>query len=371
MHSTKLRPPEAQGTNPLSRARWRPSRLQLAGRLVAVVGVVVFTVWTVTRSEALEKARAAYSRQDFRSAVGYALDHLDRRPWSRGASRIAALGLSQLNYPDEAEPYYSRAGSLSSDDQHVRAVALLHADRFARAVEAYEQLLAGQPDDAVALRRLAAAELGLGKPEEVLRLAERLAANPESAVIAETLRAVGYHEIKDHVQAVTAFERVLTLDPSLQRVPLPRRLFWEQMAEDLVAPGRSGDARAYLAKSVAETPDSHLMCLLGRAYQFEGAFEAAEQWLRRAAEGDPDYDLPHLYLGQIAQQQGRLERSRTELETAFRLSPRRYETAYNLSLTYRGLGRESDAERWRRRAARLRRVREPSQRASTAAISGP
>jgi tetratricopeptide (TPR) repeat protein len=337
--------------------RLRLARRFLGGSLL-VFSVLALTAWNLMRSDNLEAARADYARHDWRDTVRHALDHLDHRPWSREAARLAALGLCHLSDPEPAEAYFARAGRLSDADLHVRGLALSRAERYGEAANVYKVILDRQPGDTVALRRLAAAQLGLGKPDEVLRLADQLERRPNSAVVAATLRAVGHHENKERAQAVAAFERILKLDPSLIEMPLPRRVFWEQLAEDLVAVGRSADARALLARAVDTAPDPHVMCVLGRAYQFEGALDDAERWLLRAVEGDPAYDLPHLYLGQIARQRGKLDDALQHLEKAFERSPRRYETAYNLSLTYQALGRLDRAERWRKQAARLRRARD-------------
>jgi tetratricopeptide (TPR) repeat protein len=98
------------------------------------------------------------------------------------------------------------------------------------------------------------------------------------------------------------------------------------------------------------------MCMLGRAYQFEGNFEEAERCLQQAADADAKSDLSRLYLGQIALQRGRLDEARKLLEQASSLVPERYETMYNLALAYRRLGRTSDANRLSKKAEERRKA---------------
>src|SRR5581483_8054984 len=89
--------------------RWRP--LLLVGLMLAGLGGL--TGWNLTRSSALDEARRAYARVDLYAALQHALDHLDRQPWSREAALVAANCLSRLDYSDQAEAYYQRAGRLS------------------------------------------------------------------------------------------------------------------------------------------------------------------------------------------------------------------------------------------------------------------
>src|SRR3954468_1605627 len=125
-------------------------------RLLAIASLLAFTAWNVTRSDALEEALAACRRGDFATGLGKAEDHLDRRPWSREAARIAALCLSRLDFPDQAEGYYRRAGELGLDDLHVRAYGLVRGNRRQQAEEAYRQILSSRPEDLLTLRRLGA-----------------------------------------------------------------------------------------------------------------------------------------------------------------------------------------------------------------------
>ena len=140
-------------------------------------------------------------------------------------------------------------------------------------------------------------------------------------------------------------------------MPLPRWLFWNHLAEDLLATGRGLDVRDYLQRAVAQAPDARLLCLLGRSHQFAGDLDEAERCFRGSSALDDTYDLPRLYLGQIALQRGRLAEARDFLRHALALSPGRYETVYNMALVYRRLGDDVEAARWNQQAERLRKER--------------
>ena len=86
----------------------------------------------------------------------HALDHLERRPWSRDAALLAGRCLSRLDYADQAEPYYRRAGRLLLQDQQVRAYGLVRGPHPELAIPAYREIIriaAGQRDGHEAARR--------------------------------------------------------------------------------------------------------------------------------------------------------------------------------------------------------------------------
>jgi tetratricopeptide (TPR) repeat protein len=299
----------------------------------------------VTRSEALVQSREDYTRGDLASCLQHALDHLVRQPWNRKAALLAARSLSRLDYSADAEPYYKRAGYLALSDLQIRAYGLARGPHPEQAIPAYNEILARWPDNVTAMRRLAAILLARNDTGDLLKLADRLGNIPEGAVIGSTLRGVVYHYDKNPQQAVAAFERVLELDPELRKIPLPRRLFWSQLAEDLVASGRIDEARGYLTKALAGAPDAHLMNRLGRAYFLQGALDEAQRCFEQAAEWDPtDYEA-QLNLGELALQRHERAAALKHLNQARALAPRHYGVLYSLASVYRQLGRNAEADR--------------------------
>jgi tetratricopeptide (TPR) repeat protein len=332
MHQTESEP----GGAGLSKGCSRRDVRRLAGAAtasgLAAALLVSLTVWNLTRSVALEEAQRAYARRDLAGCLRRARDHLARRPWSRAAALLAARCLSQLDYPDEAEPYYQRAGRLALDDRQIRAYGFVRSNQHAHAIRAYQEILARWPDNVLALRRLAAVELAVQNRTASLALADRLIAIPGGEAVGFTLRGTVHHDDGNRAEAVAAYERVLQRDPELRVMPLPRRLFWSEFGDDLVALGRVADARRHLRRAVAQEPDAALMTMLGRAAQLEGDIDDAEACFRQA----------------------------------LRLSPRNVQAAYSLSLALRQLGRLDEATRYQRLADELRR-----QSAQAARCQGP
>jgi tetratricopeptide (TPR) repeat protein len=303
------------------------------------------TAWNLTRSEALTEAERAYARVDLVGCLQHALDHLERRPWSRDAALLAARCLSRLDYADQAEAYYRRAGRLSLQDQQVRAYGLVRGPHPGRAIPAYREILQVAPDNVTAMRRLAAVLLAQNDKDQLLELADQLARVPSGEVIGAMLRGTVYHNDQNPQRAVEAFERVLQLDPELREMPASRPLFWKQLTADLVECGRIEDAGRYLNQALALGPDAELLNRLGHTQFLRGDLDEAERCFRQAAEAAPDYYGPHLNLAKLALQRRRQDEARRELNLARLLAPRQYGVLYSLALLYRQLGQTAEADR--------------------------
>jgi tetratricopeptide (TPR) repeat protein len=312
---------------------------------VLLAGLLALMAWNATRSDALARARQAYALGELVPCLQQALDHLERRPWSRDAALLAALCLSRLDYPDAAEPYYQRAGELALNDLQTRAFGLVRGNHRRRAIRAFEEILARWPDNVTALRRLAAVQLTENNAPEIEALAERLIRTPGGAAIGHTLRGVVAHYDQNYEQAALSLEKVLELDPDLRVMPLPHALFWDHLTNDLIAIGRVDDASRYLARALDDAPDTQLMLTLGRAHDLQGRLDEAERCYRQAAEWDPNNYLPAYNLGKIELQRHRFEPALEHLLSARKLAPRRPDVLYSLTATYRLLGRPDEAAR--------------------------
>ncbi len=289
-----------------------------------------------------------------------AKDHLARFPNDPTASLLAARCLNRLGKFAEAEDFYRRAGRFEADDMQARAMGLLRENEPRRAARIYEELLIRRPEDVLALKRLAAVRMGLKRWKEVLDLADRLIAMPAEEVAGKTLAAIAHHELKHHGQSVDAARRVIELDPGLDRMPLPRTLFWNNLAMDLMALGQTEEARGYLERALADSEDSGLMELLGLTYSQQGLRDEAERCWRRAERWDPNNADVCLDLGRLAMSRRRWDEALGFLRRAADRSPEAVEPLYNLGQVYGMMGRHDEAERYRRLADRRRQAQSPS-----------
>jgi tetratricopeptide (TPR) repeat protein len=340
--------------------------------------LIGLTCWNGTRSAGLSEALAAEDRGDFTTALRNALEHLDRRPWSRDADRVAARCLSRLDRAEQAEPYYKWARTHSIEDLHYRAYGLVRANLRDRAIDAYEDILAREPADVSALRLEAGVLLSQSRFDDVKAVGRRLTeisggpvtvytpvpgagswtlktsevASP--AVIGYTLLGVASHDLRESEEAVAAFDRVLQLDPDLRSMPLHQPLFWSNFAEDLLKVGRLSDVVHHLTRALQDWKDPGLMNLLGEAHRAEAHPEKAERCWRQALEWDPNSFYAWLHLGRLKLERGRPEEAIDLLKHAEQLGPDSHDSAYSLSRAYFRIGQDAEGRKYQEKAGRLR-----------------
>ncbi len=331
-------------------------RSLLAGAAIAILAV---SLWLATRFDPLGRARSAYEHRRYPTALRAALGHLKWFPHDRTAAVMAARCLTRMGRASEAETYYSRAEPLDPDDLRARAAGLLQINDPDRAATVLERLLLFRPEDGASLRKLAAIRMARKDWRAVLTLADRLRDLPSERVAGATLAAIAHHEQKHNDRAAEAAREVLRLDPDLKRLPLPRSLFWNNLALDLMAIGRAEEARQGLERELAVAEDAGLMELLGVAYSHLGQIDQAERCWREAERRDPNNADLCLDLGRLALRRGRKNEAVAFFERAARLSPDAVEPLYSLSQAHRLAGRIAEADRYRRLADDRRRALPP------------
>lgn len=327
--------------------------------LAVLTGIALAAVASVLairehgRADSLRPAESAYADHRYADAHRSAIVHLRHWPDDREALLLAARSLSRMGAADRAGPLFDRAGGpYSVEDLHVRADGLVAAGRQAEAAEAYRELLGREPEDVLALRRLAALMIAADNVREASRLADRLVAIPEGEVIGLTLRGVIAYNGGTFEETASAFSRVLELDPGLERMPLaPPQMFWGYLANSLLNLGRAADARRLLLRALELYPrDADFMDQLARTYEQEGELDEAARCWRQAAGWDSTLPSPWLNLGRLTLLGGDPAEAVSLLERASRLAPDAPEPYYSLSLAHRRLGRIEEAERLRRKA---------------------
>ncbi|QDV39362.1 tetratricopeptide repeat protein [Tautonia plasticadhaerens] len=335
-----------------------------AGRIALLSALLAVTAWNVTRSAALGEAEGADRRGDDVTALQRALDHLDRRPWSRRAARVAALCLSRLDFAVLAEPYYRRAGALDLDDLHVRAFGLVRGNHRLRAEATYQAILRRWPDDPTALRRLGAELITMMRWDEARAVADRLARTPAGEVDGLAMIGAIEHHRRRRSAAIAAYRRVLEVDPGLRRLPADpafRRVFWAQLTEDLLATGRASEARMMLEAAPSSDRGPALQWLLGRACFQDGALDEAGRRWEAATLGDPGLADAWVDLGRLALVRGRPGEAIAPLERAAALAPGSLAAAHHLAQAHRRLGQVDRAERYQAIADRIRRGPSPGE----------
>jgi tetratricopeptide (TPR) repeat protein len=381
--------PEARpAPEPKPKPALRPAHRRgwLAVQVVILASLGWITYRNASDSPSLVQAAEAERRGDFPSALRAATEHLARRPWSREARRIFARCLSRLDFAEMAEREYAAAGPLTVEDLRYRAYGLTRVNLRERAVRAFDDLLARQPDDIASLRLQAGVLLSMARWDDVTAIGRRLAAMPDAPatfdapvmvgnhwtlrprevasvrVIGATLEAMGMHNKGEPDEAVVAYEAVLALDPDFRSVPIDRRLFWSQYGQDLLSVGQAARLLGLLAIEDSGQSDAVLVGLRAQAHAQLGAVEDAANSWRRVLALVPDSPQALRSLGRIASGRGDHTEAARLLSRAEQIAPGSLEAAYHLGLAYRRLGQETVALKWEHEAARLREAAEEKTR---------
>jgi tetratricopeptide (TPR) repeat protein len=341
--------------------RQRLLRQSFALLVIAAVGWGGTQVWFRYRADrALREAKAAFHSGRYGTALLDAQDVLRLSPGQPEASLLAGRCLVRLGREAEADPLFRQAGLIALEDLRERANALTARGPADRAIPVLETILQINPQDPEALRRLAAIHHARGEYVLAIELAERLARDSDNEVVGQALIGTVHHDLATQKvetpgAAIEAFERVLELDPDLRKVPIqPKRLFWDFLARDLIAEGRTAQAREHLQRALAGGEDAGLLELLGQTYWAEGEIDQARKCWERAQALDPSRSDPWLDLGQLALHENRNEEAVRYLEHVLRLSPDSINPLYKLIQAHRRLGHSQQANALQKRVDRLR-----------------
>jgi tetratricopeptide (TPR) repeat protein len=356
---------------PEGRRRLGSRRSFQVGLGLAIAGsLLVATAWFLTQFDPLGHAAIAFERHRYQSALHAAQLHLKWFPNDRRASLMAARCVMRLGRARDAEAYYQKAAPLDLSDAQARAYNLVNLNQPKQAILAYGELLRRWPDNVLALKRLAALRIGMDQWRDVLELADRLIVIPAEEVAGRTMAAIAHHALKHYDQAVTSCLLVLEIDHDLVRMPLPRTLFWNNLALDLIAVGRTDEARLYLRRALADCQDAGLMELLGLTYSQQGVVDEAERCWRQAERWDPNNADVCLDLGQLALSRNQWNEAVDLLKRAVDRSTDAIGPLYSLSQAYRMAGNSGEADRYRR-LADLRRRAQPAAATGMGAGAGP
>ncbi|ADV60970.1 Tetratricopeptide TPR_1 repeat-containing protein [Isosphaera pallida ATCC 43644] len=323
-------------------------------RTIVLVTIPILLVgWTwfnLASDDRLERAaeferRGEYDPQLWNQTIRLSLDYLNDHPWSRQAARQAARGLCGRDFPDLAEPYFQRAGTLTQDDLHVRAYAITRSNRRDEAVQAYREIVQRDPTDVLAWQRMGGVLISQSKYDEALEVARRLIELPEGQVIGHQMAGLSHHANRDYGPAMDEWDALLKLDPRLEKVTLPHEVFWFYVGFDALQMGRADDVLTWLTPVVTQELDSPtLWALIGQAHQLQGEHHQAEAAFRRAVDRAPDYAVGWTYLGRTLLALNRPEEAVAALRRAIEQDRDIPAAYYALSQAQTRLGRRDLAQ---------------------------
>jgi tetratricopeptide (TPR) repeat protein len=172
----------------------------------------------------------------------------------------------------------------------LRAQALASQDRLGEAIEEMEQLAEAMPEDGEVRMQLALYYLIDQRPRRAIAAySEVLAMQPDNV---EALRGRGdaYLSVGNHADAIVDFDKALALAP--QDVSILNNLAWvlATSPDDAVRNGARSIELATRACEITEHKAAHILSTLAAGYAETGDFAAAQQWSQRAVDlNDPDH----------------------------------------------------------------------------------
>jgi len=312
------------------RAQTTSRSLRISPRIALGLLLLAAAVWGVLL---LRERFASPAQRRIDAGIDYAnrrLGLLAEREW-REATRL--------------DPKNTRAWELLGD-------LYLSVNESQKALEAFRQVERLAPDTARLYERLAVSAFRAGEDKPAYRYARRvLESDPDNiealSVCVELLVDAGEDQ-----RRIDYLRRLVRLQPDNLR-------HLDALARALTAKHLYAEAREALERLLRADPRNYeAYSMRGRGWFNEDrspqGLARAEEDFKRAIALEPRAPFPHLYLGKVYRQQGRLGQALAELETAARLGSERPDIFIELARAYQQAGQPEKAARARRRFQTLR-----------------
>jgi len=217
----------------------------------------------------------------------------------------------------------------------------------AEAMRAYKEMVAKGEQESAALNNLGVAyEFTVRAKSAVAAYREAVRLSPKVAQYRFNL-ALGFFRIGNLPRAADELEAALASDSAFADARFLLGRIWALSGEY--------EAAMEQARSLQTSPASSARgyCLMGEIAMLRGEPKEAESWYLRAAETDPLYLDPRVYLARTCFIQERLDEARTWVESALRLDPSSLQALNGLGLVLFRQRRLDEAEQVLRKAAAL------------------
>lgn len=183
------------------------------------------------------------------------------------------------------------------------------------------------------LRRINLTVLPLAASLSALLLAFAVVSNTRAAVWSDTIRLwedtvrKSPHNGRAHFQLALAYYQANRCPDAIPQYaeaarigPIEHRLLLDwALAYDCA--GQPADALAKLSQALVLKDDAHTNSLLGMVHAKQQRWDDALQWLDKAEQRDPNYDMTYLYRGGVYSGMGNFARAAAEYRRALALSP--------------------------------------------------
>lgn len=213
---------------------------------------------------------------------------VERAPDDPEARRQLAIALHDAHRRNEALEHFEKLAELSPTRRHLLDLALAYGSvtRIPEAIATYERILAGEPEDPVALHNLGNIALRRGDNDAAIDYYQRAIAADPDYLLAHYHLGEALERTERFEEAYRSYERALEMNP--------------KDGQDLTA---ADDA----------------LYRLGSLDLAMGAYERAAAFLAQVIQSNPAHPRAHHAYGQALMQLGRREEAQLQFDEHMRL----------------------------------------------------
>ena len=214
----------------------------------------------------------------------------------------------------------------------------LQAGRLAEAETVCQAIVAGYPNEHLALHLLAIIACNKGQPQEAVALLDRAIAVEPRDGRCHTVRSIALRILGRFPEAAESAKRALAVQPGLSEAE-------ESLGMSLAAMGKVHEGEAALRRAIAGNPaNATAHEELATLLQGQGRLYEAEEIYRQALTIKPDYVEALTNLGVVLQMMSRVDEAESFYRQALAIRPAFPDAESNLGSLLHGVGRLDEAE---------------------------
>ena len=370
--SRKRKPPAKQphshspadGSSSAPAAAGRPSSRLRNVVLVVTVGIgVAMGLYAVSWYQERQLYQADTALREGRAEYAEMLltKFLDGNPNHSRAIALQARTLVELNKPRDALKLFEIVGAASPEEEHALAKALAIVGRRSDAIAHLQLVLEEQPGNADAWHELTAILIQLGRLRDALETAQKYVVLPGQEAQGRLFLGAIYTDLHNYELAVKEFAKLLEQDPEGTSLNVRAWEFFKMYGEVLLESHQVEESLVCLRKSLdsrradGQSVSAQLWFLIGKAEDAAERPEKARQAWKEALRVDQQHLETCEQLAKLAIADLKFHKALEFLQPVEKHPELASSTAFLLQRTYSLLKDAQSAERWKVRAAELRK----------------
>jgi tetratricopeptide (TPR) repeat protein len=295
---------------------------------------------TLSLSEAMKRAVAAFERGQLNEAVGLARAIINVQADHFDALHLIAVADAHQRFFDEAPTNYDRALALRPDDAMAlnnRGNTLNELKRFNEALAYYKRALAVRPDYAEALNNLGVALHSLKRFDEALASYNRAVAVRPDYARAHYNRGVTLHELNRLEEALASYDCALAARPNYAEALSNRAITLHKL-------NRFDEALSSYERVLTVSPD-YVDAIYNRGVTLHELkrFDEALASYDRALAVQPEHTEALCNRGITLHELKRLDEALGSYDRAINLRPAHPNALYNRGVTLHAMKRFDEA----------------------------